>query len=77
MSNIKNDRIAHRLSQGMVHLKSRHILLINEALGAVGEFGEVHLKIENGRLRFVITQTSHDALKYLPGELSHQGKNTE
>jgi hypothetical protein len=54
----------------MKHLASQQILMIDEALGAVGEFGEVHLKVENGRLRFVITQTSHDALKYQPGGLS-------
>jgi hypothetical protein len=54
----------------MKHLSSQQILMINEAIDAVGKFGEVHLKVENGRLRFVTTQTSHDALKYQPGQLS-------
>ena len=70
MSENENHIIADRLSRGMKHLGSKHILMINEALGLIGEFGEVHLKVENGRLRFVTTQTSHDALKYQPGGLS-------
>ena len=66
----KNHFIAKRMSQATKHLRSQHILMINEALGAVGEFGEVHLKIEKGRLRFITTQTSHDTLESQPGSLS-------
>ena len=73
MTKIDNQYIANLLSRGMKHLKSQQILMINEALGFIGEFGEVHLKVENGRLRFLTTQTSHDALKYQPGGLSHEG----
>jgi hypothetical protein len=34
------------------------ISAIDEALSAVGDFGEVHLIVEGGRLRFVVTQKS-------------------
>ena len=55
--------IEQRLSQGLKHLTHHQVLMIDEAINAVGEYGEVHLKVEKGRLRFLITQTSHDALK--------------
>ncbi len=73
MTKIDDHYIANLLSRGMKHLRYQQILMINEALGFIGEFGEVHLKVENGRLRFLTTQTSHDALKYQPGRLSHEG----
>jgi hypothetical protein len=41
--------------------------MIDEALSAVGDYGEVHLIIEKGRLRFVVTKRSYDALKWQPG----------
>jgi hypothetical protein len=40
--------------------------MIDEALSAVGDYGEVHLIIEKGRLRFVVTKRSFDALKWQP-----------
>ena len=52
------------------HLSQAHIRMIDEALDAVGEFGEVHLIVNKGLLRFVITQKSHDALKYRPGRVN-------
>lgn len=42
--------------------------MIDEAIESVRDFGEVRLVIEKGRLRFVVTQQSHDALKYEEGE---------
>ena len=50
------------------------IPMIDEALAAVGEFGEVRLIVERGRLRFVVTQKSFDAQKWQPGDLSHRVK---
>jgi hypothetical protein len=44
--------------------------MIDEALRAVGDFGEVHLIVENHRLRFVVTQRSADVLKWQPGSLA-------
>jgi hypothetical protein len=46
------------------------ILMIDEALSSLNEFGEIRLVVEKNRLRFVITQNSYDALKWHPGSLS-------
>lgn len=51
-------------------LNPRQIDMIDEALGNVGEYGEVRLVVEKGRLRFLVTQVSHDALLWQPGSLS-------
>ena len=50
-------------------LHPRQVAMIDEALASLGEFGEVHLRVERGRLRYVITQTSIDAIKWQPGSL--------
>ena len=54
-------------------LSPSHVAMIDEALSALGEFGEVRLVVEKGRLRFVVTQSSHDALKWQPGSLNRKG----
>jgi len=51
-------------------LDPSQIPMIDEALSVVGEFGEVRLIVEKGRLRFVVTQKSFDAQKWQPGGLS-------
>jgi len=38
--------------------------MIDDALTEVGEFGEVRLIVTKGRLRFVVTQRSHDAIQW-------------
>ena len=43
------------------------ISMVDEALNALGEYGEVRLIVEKGRLRFLVTQKSYDALKWQPG----------
>jgi hypothetical protein len=50
-------------------LEKREIRMIDEALGKLGEFGEVRLVVEKGRLRYVVTQRSYDALKWSPGQM--------
>ena len=45
------------------------IKMIDEALDAVGPYGEVQLIVEKGRLRFVVTKNSHDALNWRDGSL--------
>lgn len=50
-------------------LNQRYIEMIDEALSGLGEFGEVRLVVEKGRLRFIVTQKSVDALKWQPGHL--------
>jgi len=49
------------------YLRSHQIEMIDHAIGSVGEYGEVHLIIERGRLRFLVTQRSFDVLK-VPSE---------
>ena len=50
-------------------LLPNHVQMIDEALCSLGEYGEVRLVVEKGRLRFLITQKSFDALKWYPGRL--------
>jgi hypothetical protein len=45
------------------------IEMIEEAMACAGEFGEVRLIIERGRLRFVVVERSFDALKWRPGKI--------
>jgi hypothetical protein len=51
-------------------LDQRQVTMIDEALSTLGEFGELRLVVEKGRLRFIITQKSFDALKWQPGTLN-------
>lgn len=55
-------------------LKPRQVEMIEEALASLGEYGEVRLIVEKGRLRFLITQKSFDALKWEPGSIENGGK---
>lgn len=50
-------------------LRPRQIAMIDEALRSLGAFGEVRLVVEQGRLRFIITQKSYDALRWYPGRI--------
>ena len=56
-------------------LASDQIAMIDEALHSVGEYGEVRLVVEKGRLRFLITQKSFDTLKWQPGSLEIRAHN--
>jgi hypothetical protein len=56
--------------RGLQFLEKREIRMIDEALGKLGEFGEVRLVVEKGRLRYVVTQRSYDALKWSPGQMA-------
>lgn len=44
-------------------LQASQITLIEQALQQIGEFGEVHLVVEKGRLRFIELVKSLDVLK--------------
>ena len=52
------------------YMELHQISMIDEALGTLGDYGEVRLIVEKGRLRFLVTQKSYDALKWQPGYLS-------
>lgn len=51
----------------LTFLTQRQIHMIDEALSALGDYGELRLIVEKGRLRFLVTQRSIDALKWQPG----------
>jgi len=50
-------------------LELRQVTMIDEALSSLGDYGEVRLIVEKGKLRFLVTQKSFDALKWVPGNL--------
>ena len=50
-------------------LDQRQVKMIDEALSTLGDYGELRLVVEKGRLRFIVTQKSFDALKWQPGEI--------
>ena len=46
------------------YLQSNQIEMIDQAIASVGDFGEVRLIVEKGRLRFLVTQRSYDVQKW-------------
>lgn len=66
--------INHPVDQVIHHdlqfLTPHQVEMIDEALAALGNYGELRLIVEKGRLRFLVTQKSYDALKWHPGSLS-------
>jgi hypothetical protein len=50
-------------------LTPSQLSMIDEALSNLGDYGEVRLIVEKGRLRFIVTQKSYDVLKWQPGEV--------
>jgi hypothetical protein len=59
-------------SNSLNFLSHRQVTMIDEALSTLGEYGEVRLIVEKGRLRFLVTQKSFDALKWEPGSLAEE-----
>lgn len=45
-------------------LSNEQVLMIDEALASLGDFGEVRLSVRKGRLRFLVMQKSFDALQW-------------
>ena len=45
--------------------------MIDQALSAVGDFGEVRLVVQKGRIRYVVIQKSHDALRWEAEAVRH------
>ncbi len=59
---------------GLKFLKPEQIFMLDEALASVGDYGEVRLVINKGRLRFVIMEKSYDANKWRREEGFHENK---
>ncbi len=53
-------------------MEFQQVSMVDEALSLVGEYGEVRLIVEKGRLRFVVTQKSYDAMKWQSGIVSEE-----
>ena len=51
-------------AKGLKFLSSRQVRMIDDLLQSIGDFGEVHLEVRNGKLRFASRTESIDALKY-------------
>lgn len=49
-----------------IALGTEQVAMIEEALAGVGDFGEVHLIIHKGRMRYMVMQRSYDALRWEP-----------
>jgi hypothetical protein len=45
-------------------LQPQQVAMIDQAIARVGEYGEVHLVIEKGSLRFIVVQHSYDARRW-------------
>jgi hypothetical protein len=63
--------VENAAARSLAFLNFRQVEMIDEALAALGDYGELHLVVEKGRLRFVVTQRSFDALKWQPGKINH------
>jgi len=50
-------------------IEPRQVLMIDEALSSIGDYGEVRLVVEKGKLRFLVTNRSYDALSWQPGSV--------
>ena len=67
MSSLNQDRNSYGESmdsRANGKLSQEQVQMIEEALDSVGDFGEVHLVVEKGRLRFLVVQKSVDALRW-------------
>ena len=59
-------------SDSLKFLSDSQARMIDEALSAVGEFGEVRLVVQKARIRYVVIEKSHDALKWEAGALDRK-----
>jgi hypothetical protein len=70
MSNTSIDQVRGLKESRLLSFLDQHqVKMIDEALSALGDYGELRLVVEKGRLRFIVTQKSFDALKWQPGTL--------
>ena len=58
-----------RTPTGSTRLTPNHIAMIEEAIVVVGEFGEVHLIVNQGCLHYITAQKSFNAKNYSPGRI--------
>ncbi len=51
---------------GLTFLTPEQILMLDGMLAKIGDYGELHLIVDKGRLRFLIVQKSYDCNKWKP-----------
>lgn len=66
-----DDDTVSTTTDGVGHkfLSAPQVAMIDEALSSLGDYGELRLVVEKGRLRFVVTHKSFDVLKWTPGTI--------
>jgi hypothetical protein len=55
-------------------LTALQVAMIDEALSSLGDYGELRLVVEKGRLRFVVTHKSFDVSKWTPGTIQSRSR---
>ena len=68
----KRSKRVRKRDRQLRFLSEREINLIDSALNDVAPFGEVKLIVEKGRLRFIASTTSYDALKWDQVEIEQE-----
>jgi len=59
-----------KLEAANSRLTRNQIAMIEEAIAVVGDFGEIHLVVNNGRLHYITAQKSFNARNYRPGMIT-------
>jgi hypothetical protein len=54
------------------HLTAKQIAMIDEALNAVGEFGEIRLVINRGQIQYLVTSKSFTVRNYRTGMIRNK-----
>ena len=65
------------LQNALRFLSSEQILMIDEMLDKVSPFGEVSLRVKDGKLKFVAQSKSYDALKLQRSNALNEELNNE
>jgi hypothetical protein len=59
-----NDSVTGITNCPLKFLNQAQVVMVDEALCELGDYGELHLVVDKGRLRFIVLQKSYDANKW-------------
>lgn len=62
-SPIDEELAESKIPKPLKFLNPKQVTMVDEALSTLGDFGELHLVVVKGNLRFIIVQKSYDATK--------------
>jgi hypothetical protein len=62
-TSLDENRREIKINKPLKFLKPHQITLLDDALANLGEYGELHLVVVKGNLRFIVVQKSYDATK--------------